>query len=230
MSEDGRCSSPSLSHMCASRMAPWDCLNDGDLLEVEWEGDGKCKCKLIRDGESHFVRSADNRFSEVLGFSPDEDTWTKLRQTCSKDLGELRCPACNGRGSRRKCCCASWAWSPPGWHQLCSNDHRRPCDDSDDPANVDSTKMTITTFGRTSNEPVRCAPAARNRAKKKARTPAPPFRHLNTTKSQLKPNSLQVCCHFLHTTTTSCFHNLIYYSLCSHPNNRRSCTSRGCAT
>jgi hypothetical protein len=102
----------------------WSRLFSGNLLRVWWEGheDGYL-CRLKENcGEDPFLLiSADHRFSDVLGFDPEKDSWEKVRQTCSRDQLGDPCPNCCGPG-KQHCLFKSGEYNPPGFKALCSED------------------------------------------------------------------------------------------------------------
>eukprot|EP00466_Bigelowiella_natans_P002599 jgi/Bigna1/147216/aug1.133_g21924 len=108
----------------------WSDLQGGNLLRVEWEGEGSCLCRLRRaeEGGSWCVTPADNRFRGDMPFDPSLDTWEKVRQTCTKDKLTAPCPARRRRGKRAKCTFKSGERAPPNWRPLRNLENGDPKD------------------------------------------------------------------------------------------------------
>ena len=98
----------------------WADLEPGNLLRVEWKGEGSHLCRLrrVEEGGSWYVLSADNRFRGEHPFDPSLDTWEKVRQTCTKDKLAAPCPECRRRGKRNECIFKSGDHAPPNWRPL----------------------------------------------------------------------------------------------------------------
>ena len=139
-------------------MAGWAHLSPGNLLRVFWEGENDSHvCKLVEDDDGQlFVRSADNRFRELVPFSASEDSWIKLRQTCHKDNVLSSCPNCStaGSGKARRCLCKSGECSPPGWMPVVSADHRELL--HSDTSESDEDPVEVSRSGRRLCQPKRC--------------------------------------------------------------------------
>eukprot|EP00466_Bigelowiella_natans_P010316 jgi/Bigna1/70507/fgenesh1_pg.12_\ len=54
-------------------------LLPGDLLLIEYSGEGEYLCRLIVRDEFWHVESADGRFEEEVPFDPDKDTWKRVK-------------------------------------------------------------------------------------------------------------------------------------------------------
>lgn len=141
----------------SSRHGGWQDLSAGNLLRVFWEDEkGSYLCRLVKDdNEQLFVRSADNRFQGLVPFSASEDSWIKMRQTCTKDNLLIPCSNCAGSKQVRRCMYRSGQYSPPGWMPLASVDHRELQYSDSDSSESDSDPEDVSKSGRHLRRPQR---------------------------------------------------------------------------